>query len=417
MSKKVVLINLPAEYLTEPDAQFPLGLLYLGTELKQSGFDVQILDFANNPCIEIPEADVYGITATSMQIPVLNQFVEKRLADKNGIIVAGGYCSHSPQYITDKVNAIVCNHADSVTINSIIKDFEPDKPEQNIKPLYVGKQSPNIELIPDRSLIGYKGGNIFAQKSGEQSTQLITSFGCNSGCAFCASANSGITFRNIETVISEIRQIVEMGIYNIRIADDNFTVNEQRINKFCNALEKNRMLINFRISVRVHPFKKYILAMLKKVGLKEVSLGIESFDQKVLNGLNKKTTVKQNLNAIEICNELDIPVRLLVMIGTPYQTEDTIKINIDILKNIKYNIAAVSQFKPLPGSDIWNNPEKYDCEILSRDLSLYNFYSYQNKQIKYQDSIIKLKDIPLNETNKQNREFLEWVREHGINEG
>ena len=60
--------------------------------------------------------------------------------------------------------------------------------------------------------------------------------------------------------------------------------------------------------------------------------------------------------------------RLLLMIGTPGERIDTVDKNIAFLECTPYTCASLAVFKPLPGSDVWRNPDKYKVKILSRDL-------------------------------------------------
>jgi len=153
-------------------------------------------------------------------------------------------------------------------------------------------------------------------------------------------------------------------------------------------------------------------------GCKEVSFGVESFDNVVLEILNKKSTAEDNARALEIAHEVGMTTRILFMIRTPGQTKDTVATNIQWLSRVPYNIIACTSFVPIPGSDIWINPDAYDIEILNRNLDDYNFYFFGKEGENELKNIIKIKSRPLDKFNAESKEFRDYLKETGkLNQG
>jgi hypothetical protein len=106
------------------------------------------------------------------------------------------------------------------------------------------------------------------------------------------------------------------------------------------------------------------------------------------------------------------------MIKLPGQSSKTVPINIEWLKKVPYNIICCTSFVPIPGSDIWNNPESYNIEILNTNLDQYNFYFFGSRGENKLESIIKIKDRSLHEFNAESEEFRSYLLETGkLNEG
>jgi radical SAM superfamily enzyme YgiQ (UPF0313 family) len=161
-----------------------------------------------------------------------------------------------------------------------------------------------------------------------------------------------------------------------------------------------------------------MLDIMYQAGCKEISFGIESFDNNVLSILNKKATAKDNARALELADKVGIKTRILLMIRTPGQTKDTVKINIDYLEKLPYNIVACTGFIPIPGSAIWYRPDDFNIEILDRNLDHYNFYMYGPSGRRPLEPTIKIKDRPLDEFMQESEEFRNYVEEAGkINRG
>ena len=305
-----------------------------------------------------------------------------------------------------------------ITILDIIKDYDNNK----FKKIYIGKIVKNLNKLPfpARQLLkNGQGGNIFAfNKQYKQggSTIILSSRGCPFNCSFCSAPsftyNRQMRFRSAENIYNEIKQVIKR--YNIRqfrFSDDMFTTNKKHVLSICKLLEK--LDIVWRISCRVNPFDYDMFKAMYDSGCKELSFGIESFDDNVLKLLNKKATAKDNVKALELSHKIGFKTRILFMIRTPGQTKDTVKINIKYLKQVPYTIIACTSFCPLPGSKIWSNPDKFNIKVLNKNLDDYNFYMYGSSGKNELKNIIKIKDRSLKEFNEESEYFRDWIENTG----
>jgi len=195
-----------------------------------------------------------------------------------------------------------------------------------------------------------------------------------------------------------------------------FTSRPRRVYEICELL--GSLDIVWRISTRVNPFDKEMAQTMFEAGCKEVSFGVESFDDTVLKVLNKKATAKDNARALEIAKEVGMTTRVLFMIRTPGQTNKTVPTNIQWLSRVPYDIIACTSFVPIPGSDIWINPDKYDIEILNRNLDDYNFYFFGKDGENELKNIIKIKSRSLDEFNAESKAFRDYLKDTGkLNQG
>jgi len=414
---KVILIYLPHPYLKQPEAQMPLGILYLSSILKKNNIDVEVCNLSKYYTYEsiskLPEADIYGITVTAFELPQANRFAHllKEVYWKSKIIL-GGAGTLAKEFVDFNVIDSICIGEGEITILQMLKDFP------NFKKIYYGTPVKDLNSIPfpDRDAIDNLGGHIFAYNKeylGTGSTVILSSRGCFWNCIFCTapalSKINKVRFRSPENVFNEIKQVInKYGIKQFRFSDDMFTSNRKNVFKLCDMLSD--LNIVWRISCRVKPFDKEMAYKLYNAGCKEVSFGIESFDNDVLRTLHKGTTAEDNAQALRICNEVGIKTRILFMIRTPGQTRETVPINIKWLKEVPYNIIACTSFIPIPASDIWNNPDKYNIEILNKNLDDYNFYFFSSHGENKLKNIIKIKDRSLEEFNNETVEFREYLK-------
>jgi hypothetical protein len=77
-SKDIVLIYLPKPFLKQPDAQAPLGLMYIAASLERKGVVVDLKNYAtysDDEAIEdLPNAKIFGITITSLEVLQASRF-------------------------------------------------------------------------------------------------------------------------------------------------------------------------------------------------------------------------------------------------------------------------------------------------------------------------------------------------------
>jgi len=417
----ICFIYLPHPYLKRPDAQLPMGILMLAAVIKRDGrYSVEVKNYSSyttEQAIEdLPEAKIYGITVTSMEIPLANEFagkIKEKYQDVRVAVGGPGTFAGVGDFEWKVINGVVIGEADTYIfdiMNRIINDPRPivweAEPPQNLDEL----------PYPAREMVsGSIGGDVFAYNQnhiGEGSTVILSSRGCPYKCAFCAAPalTSTVRYRSADSVAQEMKHVIERyGIRQFRFSDDMLTSSKRRLLELCEKI--GPLGVAWRGSVRVKPLDKEMLTAMKEAGCKELSPGIESFDKDVLALLNKKATVYNNMKALQMADEVGINMRILLMVGTPGQTRLTIKYNKFYIERLPHKIVACTTFVPIPGSDVWYHPEKYNIEILSRDMRDYNFYTFGPHGMNELKPIIKLKDRPLAEFIEETNQFRQWLLE------
>lgn len=430
----ICFIYLPHPYLKRPDAQLPMGILMLAAMIKKDGrYSVEVKNYSswgsNYALGNLPEAKIYGITATSMEIPGAKAFARhiKLKYPESKVMIGGPGAGTLDRFesLLPVFDMVVVGEADYEMFNIISDLYSCDAEWLSPIGTYQCVAPKNLDDLPypARDMLGGSiGGDVFAYNKrykGEQSTAILSSRGCPFSCAFCAAPGLAETvrYRSVDSVVDEMKHVIEeYGIKQFRFSDDLFTFPHRRALEMCEGI--GPLDIAWRVSARTKPLDKDTLQAMKDAGCKELSFGVESFDDNVLSLLHKYATAKDNIRALEMCDEVGIGARILLMIGTPGQTPTTIELNKKHVDEVPHTIVSCTSFVPIPGSDVWYDPEKYGVEILSRDMRDYNFYFFGPDGVNDLKPVIKLKDRPLDEFVQESRDFRQWLFEReDVNRG
>lgn len=423
---KIVFVETPSPWLVRRDMHIPLGPLYLATILKREGHDVKMVRPQKVEDLSgMINVDIICLSGTSLEYPMNVECALwiKLFYPMIKIFLGGSHATAmngniSRSVLFDKI----CVGEGEATILEMIKDVE----RKGIGQFYFSNGlNEDLDTIPfpDRSLIeGDYGNNIFVNRksyNNKGSESIITSRGCSYNCAFCATHamwNGKTRYRSIHNIVSEIKQIIKStGRKQFAFWDDNLTINKKRCLVLCDELKE--LDIIWRCLVRADQLDSETCEALVAAGCKEIWPGIESGDQRVLDYLNKRTDAELMLYGCKNARKAGLKIKALFMIGTPGERANTPEINREYMNQLDFDMITLSTFTPLPGSPIWTDPEKYNCEILNTDFSKYNQYSYvknNGKKVKREyEPMIHNKFLTIDEMKSNVERMNVYVEETG----
>ncbi|MEZ4364244.1 MAG: radical SAM protein [Kofleriaceae bacterium] len=171
-------------------------------------------------------------------------------------------------------------------------------------------------LAPSRDTLGY----LALTNHDTRIASLYTSRGCMAGCTFCTGKDAynvgrkkTYRYRDPKAVVDEIEALhAEFGVRFVYINDDNFLgygrASYERVREFAQTLIDRKLGIQFATECRVDGLHDETLKLLKRAGMVQVLLGIESGSDAVLVRWKKGATVAQNKAALTLTRELGIQV-------------------------------------------------------------------------------------------------------------
>lgn len=214
-------------------------------------------------------------------------------------------------------------------------------------------------------------------------TMMFASRGCSHQCIFCPAAiwyMNKVRFRSVGNIVREIDEIVnKYGIKDIIFKDLSLTINKKLCFDLCEEIIRKGHKINWRCFSCVDTIDKELLTVMKKAGCYQISYGIESGSQRVLD-LNKKAiTILQTKEAIRLTRAAGIEASgsfIFGLIGDTYQTvKETLNFAIGLnLDYVQFQLAV-----PMPATELYRICEEKG--YLFKKLSESHWYD--SKTINY----------------------------------
>lgn len=221
----------------------------------------------------------------------------------------------------------------------------------------------------------------------QPNTYMFTSRGCPYRCTFCASSRfwNKVRFFSAEYVVKEIEHLVNVyNVKNIQFYDDIFSADVKRVKKIKNLLKEKNISgkVDFNCSIRANMVGDEIIQLLKEMGVKSISVGLESGCNKTLQYLKRDNIdIKDNENAIRIIKKHGMPIHGSFIIGSPEEDTKDIVETLKFIKNNRLDGFDVYVLTPLPGTPVWDYAkskslvdEKMDWDRLDVNFN-YNYNS------------------------------------------
>ncbi len=400
--EKINLINPPHPKASRDRCDVPLGLLYIASSLEQKDYSVSVSDFSGGVPWDIKWADIYGITvyAPTMEISRRIAVRCREINPECRVVVGGAHPTMLPESI-DFADSIVIGEGELAMV-----DLVADYP--NLKKRYERVLDKNLDLYPSAA---YHLADVYSYDrifGNQQCISVLSSRGCPYRCAFCAlpPQHRIVKYRSPESVALEIQQLKTFyGFEKFSFVDDAFTANYRRLQRVLDLIRP--LKIGFRCLARVSDDTLEDYKRLRSAGCELLSFGIESGSQKLLDRMNKKTTVEQNLISIKRAKEAGIRTKAFFVFGFPGETKETIEETKRFIKKAEPDEYCISNFVPFPGTDVWNNPERFGIIWQNKDFSEY----YQIDKTEHGGINISTDVLSASEFKELERDFRFWVKD------
>jgi radical SAM superfamily enzyme YgiQ (UPF0313 family) len=194
------------------------------------------------------------------------------------------------------------------------------------------------------------------------STSIVTSRGCMGACTFCDNQVFGRTVRSFspDYILRMMEYLVEhWGVRDITIYDDNFVTRRDVLQGVCDGIASRDWDLSWSCNARVDVVTEKSLRWMAEAGCWQISFGIESGNQEILNQEIKGVTLEQIRQTITFCNEIGIQTKGFFMIGHPGETKESVQETIDFALSMPLDSFQMSFVTPFPGTAMYHEAHEH----------------------------------------------------------
>jgi anaerobic magnesium-protoporphyrin IX monomethyl ester cyclase len=367
----------------------PIGTLYAAALMRERGHAVSFFDtmFAHSPEEIIPSLEenkpdflvLYddGFNyLTKMCLTNMREAAFKmiKLAKQKGctvIVSSSDSTDHYEQYLNEGADFILLGEAEQ-TLSDLATAIEAKENNFLSIPGLAYKQDEAVIKTVRRNVIkeldklpfpawdlvdidAYR--RIWLKHKGYFSLNMATTRGCPFKCNWCAKPIYGNRYnsRSPENVVAELKMLREKFHFDhIWFCDDIFGLKPGWVHEFADLLEKEQIHFRFKIQARADLLllENYIKD-LARAGCENIWMGAESGSQKVLDAMDKGTTVEQIYKATQLLKKNGIHPSFFIQFGYPGETKNDIAKTIQMINKLLPYEIGISVSYPLPGTPFY----------------------------------------------------------------
>lgn len=378
--KRVVMVEPKSPpYHVFSFARLPrLGLPLLGALLQQRGCQVTIFceDLAPLDWDELAQADlalVSTITCTAPRAYEIAEFCKER---GTPTVMGGPHVTFLPEEALQHCHFAVRGEGEETMLELLdalnnggqpygikgVSFWDGDRIVHN-QPRPLTKDLDALPF-PDLSLI-YGHHRITA-------TPIMTSRGCPYDCTFCSvTAMFGHRFRHrsVESVIEELRFRKPCSVF---FYDDIFNADTNRMASLLEEIMREGF--SFRWSAQCHTHliirQRHLLPLMRRSGCYALYLGFESVNPDTLQEYNKRQTVEEIREAVELLHRHGILVHGMFVLGADNDDKKTVRETVRFALRHRIDTAQFLILTPIPGTRLYQNLREKGRLIIQR----WDFY-------------------------------------------
>ncbi len=354
-----------------------IGMLYLAAALERAGRQPVYIDqnydadWAESLSAAARDHEWVGITANILSIRPALRVAEHVRARHPGLKIAMG-----GPYPTVRYERLLPVYADAVFVGEseeTIVDFFTGADLADIKGIawhdgekvvFNGRR-PLIENIDDIPMpawhLGDTGKYWLTHAKRNPVLPVITSRGCPFDCVFCSSDltfGNRIRYRSLDRVLEEMDELIYThGAREIQFWDDNITLKKERAEELFDRIADRKyrgvsMMIPSGIKPDTGDYR--LFSKMRRAGMYSVCIAVESGDPEIMEKLGKKVDVTRVPDVIRSARRAGLIMNGFFMLGLPFDTEETMKRNIEYACSLPLHQAMFFITIPFPGTWLYD---------------------------------------------------------------
>jgi radical SAM superfamily enzyme YgiQ (UPF0313 family) len=394
----------------------PLGMLYLSSYLKDKGCPVEVFDPTFSSLEEFRERlhdcrpRVVGLSCNLLtRANILKMVTWSREA--GAIVVLGGPEAgpHAREYLDRGAQVVVPGEGEQA-LEELIAHVRDRGLEglHRIRGIVFADAEGRVHSTPPRPLIRPLSSipwpdrdavdfsrylSTWKTHHGASSASLITARGCPFTCSWCSHGVFGRTHRRrtVVDVADEVEWLTERYAPDrLWYADDVFTHHRPWTLEYARELRRRKLHVPFECISRADRINEEIADALAEMGCFRLWIGSESGSQKVLDAMERLTTVEDVRAKTAMLQARGIKVGMFIMLGYEGEDESDLAATVEHLKRSSPDLFLTTVAYPIPGTRYhWRLKERIGSELAWADRTDRDLRISGNHRSDYYDHVTR----------------------------
>ncbi|HET9744669.1 MAG TPA: radical SAM protein [Chitinophagaceae bacterium] len=376
----------------------PLGTLYAAALMREQGHEVSLHDvmFAKEPGEIIPSIEKFkpdilvlyddGFNyLTKMCLTNMREaaFTMCKLAKERGckvIVSSSDSTDHYEKYIEEGADFVLVGEAE-MTLAELVNRLQKNENDFSSIPGLAVRQTDHIikttkrpvlkdlDSLPNPAwdLIDIKPyRDSWMTHAGYFSINMGTTRGCPFKCNWCAKPIYGNRYnsRSPQNVVNELKMLKERFRFDhVWFCDDIFGLKPGWVNEFADLVEKENLRFKFKIQARADLLlQENYVRDLARAGCDNIWMGAESGSQKILDAMDKGTTVDQIESSTKLIRKYGMKPSFFIQFGYLGETKEDIRKTVSMINKLLPHEIGISVSYPLPGT-VFYEKVKADLDV------------------------------------------------------
>lgn len=420
---KIILADPPFAGKKTEQAQISpnLGLLYLISALRQKidGLQIHYLEGFHNLKSHLKEVeqigpDLYCLSFATTYAPLSYQLINtiKERYPSLPVVCGGAHPSANPDDVINNSRADVCCLGEGEeTIVALVQSYMSGNDLSTVAGIVYRKDEEVLRtalrpVIKDLDTIPHPAWDIIdfhnylgnRKYKGSPSTAIVASRGCPFDCTFCSNPvwklqKPWVRLRSPQDIAHEVDYLYNRGIREIYLRSDEMNPNHKWCIEVFKALsELGHRDLYFQCNLKAKPITEELAEALSEANCWMIHLGIESANQRVLNGIKKNISVEDILKACRILKKYNIKIFGFLMMYQAWEEDDELCVELPQEVDNTLRFAWKLRIQKLIDNMSWAFAVPYPNSELYRVVNKYNLMVplLKSRQLE------SIQDIPMN---------------------
>ena len=387
----VCLIIPPSIFLLDERVFMTLGILKIAAVIERAKISVDVLDLSgvknyievvSDYAREHAEVRVYGLTATTPQLPAITEIthVLREVQPGARVILGGphitlvsaahkreiksgisGRAVKAMRQAEGMFDVLVAGDGEEAIFEALSESSPKLIDADSLKSNFFLTSAQLEELpLPARHLVDVSSYHYSID--GVPALSLIAQLGCPFGCGFCGGRESPmlrkVRTRTSQSIVDEMLHMHRTyGVSGFMLYDDELNVNKEIVSlmNLIAATQKD-LGVEWRLRgfIKAELFTEEQAEAMYRAGFRWILTGFESGSPEILSAINKRATREENTRCVEIAHRYGLKVKALMSMGHPGETEKTVMETREWLLEVKPDDFDLTIITCYPGTPYYD---------------------------------------------------------------